>query len=214
MEKPKPDIDPILLEAFARGEAPAFTTIYQKYSPVFYAYGKQLVGDHAPDIVADVFEALWTLKKRFDSEAHLYSYLRSMVRNACFHFLTRQERESHLLEDFIYISEQAGEDAYLKEIIHSRMLSLILEDIEQLPLHLRQVFKLAYLGEFKNAEIAAMLHLKESSVRSCKAQALHLLRIPFSLPELILLFHPIVIHILENSSFFYLTFLLFCTIYY
>lgn len=189
-----------LLEELSKGDEKAFTIVYNRYVDEFYWIGKQIVGDYAPDLVADLFTQLWTLKKRFESERHLYAYLRAMLRNACLRRLKLQQREKQLLKELLYASEQEEEDYYLKELIYKRTFTNIIEDVEKLPEHLRKVFKLAYLGEFKNAEIARILHLKESSVRSCKAQALRLLRLAT---------HPIELLLILNQLHFFIKFFVF-----
>lgn len=176
-----------MLDALSKGQEYAFTEVYNRYYKNLYYLSSHLVGDHAPDIIADVFTELWIQKKHFDSGEHLLAYLRVMVRNACFHFLKRQERDHQLHREFLYRSDLQQEDYYFREIIEARVFSMLRAEMDELPPHLREVFILAYKGGLKNTEIARLLHIKESSVRVRKVEALKLLRTAFYRIELFFL---------------------------
>lgn len=175
------------LESFSKGDVNAFTNIYNRYYTELYFLSRRLVGDLAPDVVADVFVQLWSQKKRFDSDDHLLFYLRAMTRNACFDLLKKEHKTSQQLKELSYITDQEHEDVYFREIIEARLFSLIQKEIDQLPLHMREVFKLSYIDGLKNAEIAELLNIKDASVRVRKAEALKLLRSAFYNTELIVL---------------------------
>ncbi|HJU45184.1 MAG TPA: sigma-70 family RNA polymerase sigma factor, partial [Chitinophagaceae bacterium] len=172
MNNPDLHISQQALESFSNGDVNAFTNIYNRYYPDLYFLSRRLVGDAAPDVVADVFVQLWSQKKRFDSDEHLLFYLRVMTRNACFDLLKKEHRTSQQLKELSYITDQEHEDVYFREIIEARLFSLIQKEIDQLPSHMREVFKLSYIDGLKNAEIAALLNIKDASVRVRKAEAL------------------------------------------
>ncbi|HEY6900554.1 MAG TPA: sigma-70 family RNA polymerase sigma factor [Puia sp.] len=181
-------IDLVTLKAFAEGDAEAFTQIYHQYYPDLYFLAKSLVGDAAPDVLADVFAEIWTKRKSFDSSDHLFYYLRSMTRNACFDDLKRHRRNTDQIRELAHLSDEGHEDIYFREIVEGRLFLLIREEIEKLPPHIREVFKLSYIEGFKNAEIAEILGIKDASVRVRKAEALKILRAAFYRSELPLLF--------------------------
>lgn len=180
-------IGQLTLESFSKGDVAAFTDIYNRYYPDLYFLSRGIVGDLAPDIVADVFVQLWSQKKRFDSGEHLLFYLRAMTRNACYDSLKKEQRASLQLKELSYITDQEHEVVYFREIIEARLFSLILLEIDRLPPHMREVFRLSYIDGLKNAEIAELLNIKDASVRVRKAEALKLLRLTFRNTDLIVL---------------------------
>ena len=165
----------------------AFTEIYNLYYPDLYFLSRGIVGDVAPDIVADVFVQLWSQKKRFESGEHLLFYLRAMTRNACYDSLKKEQRVSLQMKELAYITDQEHEEVYFREVIEARLFSLIQKQIDQLPPHMREVFRLSYIDGLKNAEIAELLNIKDASVRVRKAEALKLLRLAFHNSDLIVL---------------------------
>lgn len=84
------------------------------------------------------------------------------------------------LKDLVNLSDQQHQDHYFREIIEGQLFSRIHEEIEKLPPHVREVFKLSYIEGLKNAEIAKTLGIKDASVRVRKAEALRMLRIVFN----------------------------------
>ncbi len=179
--------EPTLLQQLADGQTTAFTAIYNQYYPELYYLAKRLASDAAPDIVAEVFIQLWTQRKLFENDRHLLAYLRVMTRNACYDLLKKQQRDLQHMRELRHISEQEHEDQYFHEIIEGRLFTLIRAEIDQLPPHIRQVFKLAYIDGLKNAEIAEQLHMKDASVRVRKAEALKILRATLYRTELIVI---------------------------
>ena len=177
----------VLLQQLADGQSSAFTTIYNDYYPELYFLSKHLIGDDAPDVLADVFIRLWTQRKLFESKAHLLAYLRVMTRNACFDHLKKQHRDVQQLQELLHISDQEHEDRHFHEIMESRVFTLIRNEIEELPPHMREVFKLAYIDGLKNAEIASLLQMKDAAVRVRKAEALKILRSSLYRIELIII---------------------------
>lgn len=176
-----------LLQQLADGQASAFTTIYNQYYPELYFLSRHLIGDEAPDVVADVFIRLWTQRKLFESRPHLLGYLHVMTRNACFDHLKKQHRDVLQLQELLHISEQEHEDRYFHEIVEARVFTRIREEINELPPHMREVFKLAYIDGLKNAEIASLLQMKDAAVRVRKAEALKILRSSLYRIELIII---------------------------
>jgi RNA polymerase sigma-70 factor (ECF subfamily) len=172
-------IDNLTLQSFAQGDPAAFTLVYNRYYPDLYFLAKRLVNDSAADVLADVFMQAWSQKKLFDSPEHLISYMYTMTRNACFDFLKKQSKDTQRLQDLRYVSEREHQDDYFHEITEGRLFSLIREEIEQLPPHIRKVFKLSYINGLKNAEIAQLLGMKDASIRVRKAEALRILRAAF-----------------------------------
>ena len=172
-------IDNLTLQSFAQGDPAAFTRVYNRYYPDLYFLAKKLVDDAASDVLADVFMEAWSQKKLFDSPEHLIAYMRIMTRNACFDYLKKQNKDSQRLRDLGHISDQEHQDEYFREITEAQLFSLIRQEIEQLPPHIREVFKLSYIKGLKNAEIARLLGMKDASVRVRKAEALRILRAAF-----------------------------------
>lgn len=69
-----------------------FNSLYRKhYEQLFYyAYGFTDDAEVCRDILADVFESLWTHRKKITQET-AHSYLYQCVRNKCIDYVRRQQ---------------------------------------------------------------------------------------------------------------------------
>lgn len=186
MTSTKFHIDGLILKSFAEGNAASFTQIYNLLYPYVFFVARRLVQDAAPDVLADVFAEVWIQKKQFETPKHLFYYVQSMTRNACFDYLKRENRNSCNIADLERVSDAKHSDIYFEEMAEGHLFSLIRDEIDKLPKHLREVFTLSYINGLKNNEIAELLCIKNSSVRVRKAEALKILRTAFSKSDLFL----------------------------
>ncbi|MDR3261124.1 MAG: RNA polymerase sigma-70 factor [Tannerella sp.] len=127
------------------------------------------LSDMAEDIVQDVFMELWESNTDVD-EASSRSFLFTAVKNRCINLL-KHEQVKMLYIHNIQIENQLLEldyfDSIEKQMIETEDLQRIYKQIDLLPDKCRQIFKLAYFEDKKNAEIAELLHL---SVRTVEHQ--------------------------------------------
>ncbi|HEX7754060.1 MAG TPA: sigma-70 family RNA polymerase sigma factor [Niabella sp.] len=186
MNATKLHIDESVLKSFAEGSAASFTQIYNRLYPDLYFLARKLVQEAAPDVLADVFVEVWTQKKHFESADHLFYYVRSMTRNACFDYLKKEGRNIERISGLLQLNDTEHRDVYFREIVEGHLFSLIRKEIDKLPPHLREVFTLSYIQGLKNSEIAGLLGIKDSSVRVRKAEALKILRAAFYGSDLLL----------------------------
>lgn len=161
------------------GSKVLFTQVYNDYYSRLYFLTKKMVREAAPDILADVFTELWVRGKEFESELHLFFYLRAMVSNACFDYLENKNRDLKQIDQLTLQTEQQYNDVYFRDIVEGHLFAQIKEEIDKLPPHLRKVFTLSYIKGLKNSEIANLLQIKDNAVRVRKAEALKKLRTIF-----------------------------------
>lgn len=123
----------------------------------------------AEDIVHDVFLEVYENKNSFDAMPPR-SYLFMAVRNRCLNTLKREEVKENYIHTTLLDNQILGLDYYdsfENLLIEKDGLHELYNQIEQLPDKCRQVFKLAYFEEKKNAEIAEQLNL---SIRTVEHQ--------------------------------------------
>lgn len=167
--------DNIIKQRMASRESQeAFNVFYKSHFTGLYHYARKLVvNTHvAEDIIAESFLKIWERFSIFPTEQAAKSYLLKMVRNACLNAIRDKMRLDHRERIFSEISHHIENDAE----ITGRVFQIIYDEIERLPLQEKKVFKLAYLEEKTNEEIALMLNINNQSVRNYKARALKTLR--------------------------------------
>ena len=139
-----------------------YKALFRRYYPNLMFYATRLVGDEeAEDVVQDVFVELW---KRRDSmvigdqiQAFLYRAVYTRALNVLKH---------RSIED--------GYCAAVEEINQKR--AEFYQAINELPDKCKEVFKLSYLHEMKNKEIADVMGVSLRTVEAHMYKALKFLR--------------------------------------
>jgi len=169
--------DEQLLIGVTQGDEHAFTILYNKHYASVYYFTKRIVGEElAKDIVIEVFTKWWQHKEELKTVGHLVAYLRTLARNACIDHLRRLKTENARQQELLHLTDDRYEEIYFRDVLEAHLFTIIQQEIEQLPKHLRDIFKLAYYEGLKNPEIAERLHIKDTTVRVGKAEAIKLLR--------------------------------------
>ena len=134
-----------------------YKALFRRYYPNLMFYATRLVGDEeAEDVVQDVFVELW---KRRDSmvigdqiQAFLYRAVYTRALNVLKH--------------------RSIEDGYCAAVEENE----IYQAINELPDKCKEVFKLSYLHEMKNKEIADVMGVSLRTVEAHMYKALKFLR--------------------------------------
>ncbi len=145
--------------------------LYSRYYKVMVAYAFPLLGrqDEAEDAVQDAFFNLWKKRPTFDTDAHLKSYLYSVVRNQA---IDRRRKKNQLngTGDFHDIAEEAPHTFDSEEVYE-----MLFDAIDALPPRQRDIFLLIMEGK-KNIEIAEVLNISLNSVKAQRQTGMKTLR--------------------------------------
>ncbi len=161
-----------------------FDDLFGKHYPelLFYA-GRFLPEQEAEDIVQDVFYELWENKESIDLGENIRAYLYRMVYSRSINLIKRKELENkysahqeafHKYRTSFYQSRYAGN--IIEKIVNKELGDEIEQAINQLPERCREVFRLSYLQELKNKEIAEVLDISLRTVEAHMYKALKQLR--------------------------------------
>ncbi len=166
-----------------------FKNQYNKYYRVLVIYALKMVADEtvAEDIVQEVFINILKLKRSFNDEIQLRSYLYTGVRNRALdhqkHVSVRQNYISKAHEDpQEYHLNAFGEEEFFSEEIYRRLYELV----DTLPERQREVFIKLMEGK-KMSQIAEEMNISFETVRTQKHRGLNTLRKQMN-NEMLLLF--------------------------
>jgi RNA polymerase sigma-70 factor (family 1) len=180
----------IQIALFNSGNKSAFTNIYNHlYSYSFFFAGKFVSAEDAGDIVAKVFLKFWLMPdKQFANLSHIKAFLRVCIRNGCLTHIrtekTRIRKTSEWLDKLVTEIEETDEIS--GEEIHAQKMQRIYDEIEKLPARCKRVFKMCYLENYKNKQVADKLGISTNTVKNHKIYALKLIRIALFSPLSIL----------------------------
>ena len=154
----------------------SFKTIYHHYykSLCFFAMDYLSDKDGAEDVVQDVFTQIWEQLPELTEPSKLQAYLYSMVRNRCLNRL-RTQQNLHKYQT-LEMQDISWDDDESVRIVKAEVLREIMLCIEKLPNRAQEVFKLSYLTQLREQEIAERLNISVNSVKTHKQRAKAILK--------------------------------------
>lgn len=160
-----------------------YKSLFRRYYANLLFYATRIVGeDEAEDVVQDVFVELWrrrdTMKVGEQIQAFLYRAVYTRALNVLKHRDIMNSYEAVVLDIHKKRVEfyQPDSNDVVKRIEDSELRRKLNEAINELPDKCRMVFKLSYLHEMKNKEIAETMGISLRTVEAHMYKALKLLR--------------------------------------
>ena len=160
-----------------------YKTLFRRYYANLLFYATRIVGeDEAEDVVQDVFVELWrrkaTMKVGEQIQAFLYRAVYTRALNVLKHQDIVNSYEAVALEIHKKRIEfyQPDSNEVVKRIEDGELRRKLSEAINELPDKCRMVFRLSYLHDMKNKEIAETMGISLRTVEAHMYKALKLLR--------------------------------------
>jgi RNA polymerase sigma-70 factor (ECF subfamily) len=156
----------------------AINDVYEKYHSVlcFFAYKYTKSYSEAEDVVHSVFEKLLEKSVNLENDQALKSYLFSAVRNASLNHIKRDGIKKKYSDYTISHESDSDDSNYLLDRIEVEILFEVFSKIDELPKECNKIFKLSYIENLSNQEIADKLGISVNTVKSQKSRAKQLLR--------------------------------------
>ncbi len=148
-----------------------FKLVYHHYykSLCFFAFDYLKDNCLVEDIVQEVFATIWEQPPLLTKHSKFQGYLYAMVRNRCLNLL----RSKNCFK--LYQESESGTNDWESDesirLIKSEVYREIMDSIEKLPERAREVFKLSYLTQLREKEIAERLNISVNSVKTHKQRA-------------------------------------------
>ncbi|MEZ2440397.1 RNA polymerase sigma-70 factor (family 1) [Chitinophaga sp. W3I9] len=165
-----------LISLLKNQNIPAFNELYSRYCKELYdaAYKRLLSKDDVQDIIQDIFISIWNNAENLDENLSLRPYLFKSLKYKVIDAIYKNKSNAHLsLTDI-------GEIDFIKES-HDPLLAKELEtflnnEIDNLPVKMKQVFLLSRKHYLPNDEIAKQLSISSQTVKNQISMALKRLR--------------------------------------
>lgn len=160
-----------------------YKTLFRKHYTGLLFYAARLVGeDEAEDIVQDVFVEFWKRKDSIDVGEQIQAFLYRSVYTKALNILKhRAIVENHNAEEDEYYRKrleyyQPDNSDVIRRIETRELRHEIYTAINELPDKCKEVFKLSYLHDMKNKEIADAMNISLRTVEAHMYKALKFLR--------------------------------------
>lgn len=160
-----------------------YKALFRKYYPNLIFYATRLVGDEeAEDVVQDVFVELWRRKDSMVIGDQIQAFLYRAVYTRALNVLKHRSIEDGYCAAVEEINQKRAEfyqpdnNEVIRRIEDRELRNEIYEAINELPDKCKEVFKLSYLHEMKNKEIADVMEVSLRTVEAHMYKALKFLR--------------------------------------
>lgn len=161
-----------------------FDQLFKMYYPGLLFYATQFLSEaEAEDVVQDVFMEFWKRKDTLEVGDKIKAYLYRLVYTHALNVLNHKKVAARYTDSEVELYNYKLKYYLIEEnneIIHqleNQWLNKEIEDaIDKLPAKCKEVFKLSYLHDFKNKEIADVLGISLRTVEAHMYKALKTLR--------------------------------------
>ena len=160
-----------------------YKALFRKYYPSLIFYATRLIGEEeAEDVVQDVFVELWRRKDSIEIGDQIQAFLYRAVYTRALNVLKHRNVEDGYCAAMEEINQRRAEfyqpdnNEVIRRIEDRELRKEIYNAINELPDKCRMVFKLSYLHDMKNKEIADTMGVSLRTVEAHMYKALKLLR--------------------------------------
>ncbi len=151
-----------------RGEVEAFGKVVARYQQAVFNVCYRMLGERmeAEDLAQDTFIRAYKRLETFDVERPFGPWIRRVATNVCLNHIQRQRPESYEFDEERDQSPEAARqepEAYLQG---AQTAEEVRQAIVALPAHYRAVIELRHYQEMSYSEIADVLEIPQSDVKS------------------------------------------------
>ena len=160
-----------------------YKALFRKYYPNLLFYATRLVGEEeAEDVVQDVFVELWKRRDSMEIGEQIQAFLYRAVYTRSLNVLKHRNIESGYIAIVEEINQkrvefyQPDNNEVIRRIEDRELRKEIYDAINELPDKCKEVFKLSYLHDMKNREIADAMGVSLRTIEAHMYKALKYLR--------------------------------------
>jgi RNA polymerase sigma factor (sigma-70 family) len=165
-----------LWREFKNGDMAAYATIYKKYFPVLYQYGKKISNDPelVKDSIQDLFIKLWNNRENLNETTSIRYYLLTSLKRKLLDVLRSPQAKftfnNELIEnDILIVNDIEEEDLQTKK-------EDVLKALNRLSSHQKKLLQLKFYKNLSNQEIAQEMGITIQSVYNAVFKTLKSLR--------------------------------------
>lgn len=177
MDAPERLADEKLVALLIQGSEAAFTVIYKRYWTVLYSQAVRMLRDEgeAQDVVQDLFTALYIRRGSLQAGTRIASYLYVGLRNRIINLIQQRKVRVDYVAALMGYPEPSA-DTVSSALTEKEILSAMDDEVGRMPGKMRQAFVLSRVEDLSNKEIAELLNVRESTVKTHINNALKLIR--------------------------------------
>ncbi|GGC33307.1 DNA-directed RNA polymerase sigma-70 factor [Parapedobacter defluvii] len=148
------------------GNEPAFAEIYRRYWPTLLRHAQRMLNDEEEcrDVLQDVFVKLLNQAPDLELKVSLSAYLHTLVRHRVLDVLDRNKVRLKYLNQLD--NEEDNATAMTDDgLLEREVLRLVGEELDDMPVRMREVFELSRTEQLSHREISEKLDISTSTVK-------------------------------------------------
>lgn len=169
--------DEVLCGMIRKGDAAAFTVLYDRYRRQLYGYVINLCGsqDVAMDAVQEIYMQVWLRSETLDPARSIKSYLFRSARNYVLDYLKKAVHQQTFRQYFM--DAFAEGTASSEHLLYTKQLESIRHNaVSRLPAQRQLIYNMSKVDGLSNREIADMLGISINTVRDQLVKATRFVR--------------------------------------
>lgn len=153
-----------LVDRCKQGDEWAFTELYQRNAKAVYNSIYRIVGHRgeAEDLLQECFVAVFEQIKKYEYRSHFGAWIKRIALNKAISYLRRKKVRFYEMKD----SHEPIQDENVDEVEFELKVEDVKRAIDRLPLGYKAVITLHLIEDIPQHEIAEMLGISHSAVRS------------------------------------------------
>lgn len=146
-----------------KGDARAFHELYEAYSKAMYNICLRMTGhsSDAEDVLQEAFVQVFRNLEKLESDSSLTAWIKRIVVNHCLSYLRKKKVRWEEVGE-----TEAADETTVDEEEHALTVAVVKEAIRELPDGYRTVLNLYIFEEYSHREIAGLLGITESTVKT------------------------------------------------
>ena len=155
----------------------AYKVLYNRLFYVLFVHALHKLSskEDAQDLTQDLFMNLWNKRTQIIIEGKVINFLFVSLRNSIINFYIKTKKQNERQELYHYF--KAHFEATTDRTIHKNELEKIIQnEIDALPLKMKQIYLLSRHQELSHKEIADLMSISELTVKKQVANALKILK--------------------------------------
>lgn len=163
--------EPTLWKKIKSGDEVSFSLIFKFYYPTLYTYGVKLtpVPDLVRDQIQDLFINIWESRETLGDVTNIKAYLFVSLRRRLF-ARKKGNLEVNQLDEMSEYDNQTlvfeNNEFIDREFISSNLKDQLVTNLNKLPVNQREIIFLKFFHQLTYREIAAIIDIKEQSVKN------------------------------------------------
>jgi len=174
------------------GDPQALDALFTKYYNDLYFYGLKICSntETVVDAIQDVFVQIWESRNKLDHVVNLKAYILSSFRNHLMRLIKQGKLRILRREDMAQKQERfvfSVEDLLLEEEYRDEIKHRIVEILNSLSQHQREIVYLKFYGNYSHSEISEILGIEKQSVANLLNRTIIAIRKKISKEDLLLM---------------------------